>query len=528
MSAGLSAPADEAGIAEAVRVAHDAAEPLLVQGSGSKSAMLRPVQAARTLSTANYAGVTLYAPKELILAARAGTPVAEIEAMLAAEGQFLIAEPPDLSALLGAGMAGEPRPAARSGADDGLGDGARAAPMDGLPSPGAARAGDGPPGRRPSGDREPGDRRGADGPAGDGQDPQAAAAQVGDKRGGDKRGGDKPAAGWVDRRADGAAARRTGAGAGAPRTAGQTLGGVVASNLSGPRRIAGGAMRDHVLGVRAVTGAGAVIRSGGRVLKNVTGLDLCKLLTGSHGTLGVLTEITLKVLPAPERSATVAVGGVDAVSGVAALAAALGSPYGVTGAAWLPEAAAAAVPGLPPRAVALLRIEEFAASVAYRSGRLRDELAAFGPAAIIEDAPSRVVWRAIRDAVPLCADLGAGTGARAATEAAEAVWRVSVRPSRGPAVLAATAAAGLRGFLDWGGGLVWLAGPASFAAHQAVMAAVQAVGGTWTLLRAPEALRIAVAVVPPEPEPLARITARVKAVMDPARVLNPGRIYAGI
>ena len=156
----------------------------------------------------------------------------------------------------------------------------------------------------------------------------------------------------------------------------QTLGGVVATNLSGPRRVAWGAMRDHVLGVRAVTGHGEVIHSGGRVLKNVTGLDLCKLLAGSHGTLGVITEVTLKVLPAPEAIGTLVLPGLDAAAGVAALSAALGSPYSVSGAAWLPREAAARVPALAGfgGSVALVRIEDFAPRSTYRTARLRDDL----------------------------------------------------------------------------------------------------------------------------------------------------------
>ncbi|MEJ1979225.1 MAG: glycolate oxidase subunit GlcE [Acetobacteraceae bacterium] len=394
----MLAPADEAGVAQAVAAAHAAREPLLVQGAGSKLGMARPVQAARALSTRNLVGITLYSPQELVISARAGTPLAEIEATLAERGQYLIAEPPDLSALLGS-------------------------------------------------------------------------------------------------------------------ESGQTLGGVVATNLSGPRRVAWGAMRDHVLGVRAVTGTGEVFHSGGRVLKNVTGLDLCKLLTGSQGTLGVLTEITLKVLPAPEQTGTLVLAGLGAADAVAALSAALGSPFGVSGAAWLPAEAAARVPPLAGFAadVALVRIEDFAASVTYRTARLALDLAAWGKAELMGDTLSRSAWRAVRDAAPLRVEPG------------EAVWRVSVRPSSGASVLAAT---GLRGFLDWGGGLVWLAGDAG--AHAAVTKAVTEAGGTWMLMRAPESLRAAADVIPPEPPGLAALTRRVKAVMDPGGILNPGRLYAGV
>ena len=391
------APADEAGVAAAVAAAHAAREPLEMLGAGTKRGMLRPVQAARSLSTRNLRGITLYAPKELVLSARAGTPIAEIEAALAENGQHLIAEPPDLSALLG--------------------------------------------------------------------------------------------------------------------TSGQqTIGGVVATNLSGPRRVAWGAMRDHVLGVRAVDGTGDIFHSGGRVLKNVTGLDLCKLLAGSHGTLGVITEVTLKVLPAPELTGSLVLAGLDALAAVKVLSAALGSPYGVSAAAWLPEEAASRVPALAGfgASVTLVRIEDFSASVAYRTGRLALDLASHGHAELLGDAPSRAAWQAVRDVAPLPVQPG------------DAIWRVSVRPSSGPAVLAAT---GLQGFLDWGGGLVWLAGaPAS---HPAVVQAATAAGGTWTLVRGPDSLRTAVDVVPPEAPALAAIGRRVKAVMDPAGILNPGRLYAG-
>ncbi len=292
---------------------------------------------------------------------------------------------------------------------------------------------------------------------------------------------------------------------------------MVATNLSGPRRVAWGAMRDHVMGVRAVTGRAEIIRSGGRVLKNVTGLDLCKLLTGSHGTLGVITEITLKVLPAPEATGTLVLPGLDATAGVAALSAALGSPFGVSGATWLPTDAAARLPGLAGlgTTATLIRIEEFAPSVTYRIGRLRDQFAHAG-AFTLDTAASRALWKDIRDARPLMAAPG------------DAVWRISVRPSAGPSVLNALQPAGVSGYLDWGGGLAWLAGPADAATHAAVEAAAQAANGTWTLLRAPDTLRGAVHVVPEEVASLARITRQVKSVMDPAGVLNPGRLYAGL
>ncbi len=399
MSAAL-APAHEGGIVDAILAARAANEPLLIQGRGTKAGMLRPVQAARGLSTRNLTAVSLYAPQELIISAGAGVTIPDLEATLAEGGQGLIAEPPDLSALLG---------------------------TEGV----------------------------------------------------------------------------------------QTLGGVVATNLSGPRRVAWGAMRDHVMGVRAVNGAGEVIRSGGRVLKNVTGLDLCKLLTGSYGTLAVITEVTLKVLPRAELTGSLLLPGLDAMRGVAALSAALGSPYSVSGAAWLPADAAERVPALAGRgAVALVRIEDFAPSVEYRLGRLAADLAPFGAAVLLDDDASRAAWRAVRDAVPLRA------------EPDDAVWRVSVRPSNGPAALATLEAAGARGFLDWGGGLVWVAGPPAL--HERVTAAALAGRGTWTVLRAPEPMRAAVDVVPPEAPALARITRRVKSAMDPTGILNPGRLYAGV
>ena len=254
---------------------------------------------------------------------------------------------------------------------------------------------------------------------------------------------------------------------------------------------------------------------GGRVLKNVTGLDLCKLLSGSHGTLAVITEVTLKVLPIAERTGTLVLRGLAPDEAVSALAAALGSPYGVSAAAWLPAEAASRVPELAGTGSAtLVRMEDFAPSVAYRLERLLVLLAPHGRGALLEHGPSLALWRAVRDARPL----------EVAPE--EAVWRVSVRPSAGPGVYAALEPAGARMYLDWGGGLVWVAGPAAL--HDQVTQAATAARGVWTVLRGPEPMRAAVDVVPREAEALARITRRVKAALDPHGLLNPGRITAGL
>jgi glycolate oxidase FAD binding subunit len=292
----------------------------------------------------------------------------------------------------------------------------------------------------------------------------------------------------------------------------QTIGGVVATNLSGPRRVAWGAMRDHVMGMRAVTGRGELIRSGGRVLKNVTGLDLCKLFAGSYGTLGVMTEVTLKVLPKPQATGTVVLHGLPPHEAVRALSVALGSPFSVSGAAFLPQEAAMAVGH--ERAITIARIEDFADSVTYRTGQLAGLWAKFGTVETLGTAASVALWRAVRDAEPLPIQPG------------DAVWRVSVRPSLGAMVLDAGHAAGLFGYLDWGGGLVFLTGPATLAAHQAVVDAARRAKGDWWLLRAPPALRQSSDAVPQEAPALAAIRQRVVATFDPAGILNPGRLFA--
>ncbi len=401
-------PVDEDQVRDAVRWAAAERKPLALFGADTKKGLGRPCQVEYGLSLAALSGIRLYEPDELVMSAGAGTPMAEIEAALAAENQQLDFEPPDLGPLYGA-------------------------------APGGA-----------------------------------------------------------------------------------TVGGVFASNLAGPRRIRSGAARDHFLGFRAVSGRGEIFKAGGRVVKNVTGYDLSKLMAGSHGTLAALTEVTFKVLPAPEKVRTVLVFGLDERRAVAALAAALNSPNDVSGAAHLPPRAAAVSAvshvGGAGAAVTAVRVEGFGPSVAHRCRRLRELLAGWGATEELHTANSRTFWREVAEI-------------RLLPEAAERpLWRVSVPPSAGPAVAAAVAeTVDTAAFFDWGGGLVWLAvDAAEDAAHGAVRAAAERAGGHATLYRAPDDLRAAVSVFHPQPPALRRITEQVKLGFDPLGILNPGRMYAGV
>lgn len=302
-----------------------------------------------------------------------------------------------------------------------------------------------------------------------------------------------------------------------------TLGGVVAANLAGPRRIKAGAARDHFLGFQAVSGRGEPFKSGGRVVKNVTGYDLCKLMAGSWGTLAVLTDVTCKVLPRAEKVRTILVVGADAAAGTAAMTRALGSPNEVSAAAWLPEGAAARsgvgyVSGAGA-ALAAIRVEGPAPSVAYRAARLSDLLSDLGTVEELHTDNSRAFWRELRDVMPF-----------AAPDDDRVVWKVSVPPQDGAGVLAAVEAAcpGAEGFLDWGGGLVWLAvNDRETGSHVQVRAAADAARGHATLVRGPEALRAAVPVFHPQSEGVAALSARVKNSFDPKGILNPGRMAQG-
>ena len=302
-----------------------------------------------------------------------------------------------------------------------------------------------------------------------------------------------------------------------------TIGGVFACNLSGPRRIKAGAARDHLLGVQAVTGRGDLIKSGGRVVKNVTGYDLCKLLTGSFGTLAVMTEVTFKVLPAAPESMTLVLAGLPRERAMAALRDALGSANDVAGAACLPAAAAArsrvAEVAAAAAGLALLRLEGLAPSVAYRADALERLLApAGGSIARLDGAASAALWHEIRDVGLL-------------PEEAPVVWRVSTAPTAGPALLPALERrCALDWLADWGGGLLWLAlaEPGADGGAAAIRAALVEAGGHATLMRGSAALRAEVPVFQPQAPALARLTARVKDSFDPKRILNPGRMYAGV
>ncbi len=269
-----------------------------------------------------------------------------------------------------------------------------------------------------------------------------------------------------------------------------TLGGVVAVNASGPRRIQVGACRDSLLGVRFVDGAGHVIKNGGRVMKNVTGYDLVKLMAGSHGTLGVLSEVSFKVQAVPEAEATLVWQGLTADLAVIALSTALGSPFDVSGAA---------------HGVALgqtmIRLEGLAGSVAYRAAALNARLG--GGWAVVEGADSAAMWQGVRDVAAFHGKPGA-------------VWRVSVKPVCGPQVAAAMGSRVLDAVYDWGGGLVWLLTDAAEDGVE-LRRLVAGFGGHATLVRGSGATAFQ-----PQAPGVAALSRGLRAKFDPRGILNPG------
>jgi glycolate oxidase FAD binding subunit len=365
-------PRDAADVAELVRANVRPLEPI---GAGSKRAIGRPVD-VDLLDLEALAGIIDYEAAELVLTARAATPLASIESALHAQRQRLAFEPPDLGPLLG-----------------------------------------------------------------------------------------------IERR--------------------QTLGGVLAANLAGSRRVTAGAARDHFLGFQAVSGRGECFKAGGKVVKNVTGYDLPKLLAGSWGTLAVLTEVTIRVAPVAEMERTLLIPSDSPERAVAMLTVALGSAYDVSAAAFDPERGCA------------LRLEGFGPSVEARSAALL-ELLGGATGSVIEAESSRRFWNEVGGAIAL-ADW-------------PVVFRISVPPSDAPRVVAMLEAE--RYLLDWGGGLIWAAFNQLDASR--VRGAVRA--GYATLIKAPLAERKKTAVFQPQPPALAAIAARIKAAFDPDAKLNPGRM----
>lgn len=302
-----------------------------------------------------------------------------------------------------------------------------------------------------------------------------------------------------------------------------TIGGAIGCNLAGPRRFKAGAIRDHLLGFTAVSGRGELFKAGAKVVKNVTGYDLPKLVCGAYGTLAALTEVTLKVLPAPEKTRTVLVMGLDDTKAAQAMAAAAGSPNEVSGLAHLPaDVAAQSGVGYVAKAghsVTAIRIEGTDVSVKARCEALRALLQPFGALEELHSMNSAWLWREIRDVACF------------ALPQERVLWRLSLAPLDGAKATAEIAASepAAQFYYDWAGGLVWLTLPASTNGHAPLVRRVVAqLGGHATLIRAEAAIRAAQAVFQPQADALAALSRRVKESFDPMNILNPGRMAAGV
>jgi glycolate oxidase FAD binding subunit len=275
-----------------------------------------------------------------------------------------------------------------------------------------------------------------------------------------------------------------------------------AANISGPRRLQTGAARDHMLGIRMVTGTGEIVKNGGRVMKNVTGYDLVKLTAGSYGTLGILTEVSLKVQAIPETEKTVILRGQDMPTAITDLTRAMGTPFDVSGAAWLSPGATGG------DALRLIRVEGMSGSVSYRTDALAKIL---GADEVVEGPESAALWHSVRDVTPFAGQDGA-------------VWRISTRPTAAAALCDAIAAQGLtpRIIADWSGGLLWLLLPeAGDAGAKVIRSETAKSGGHATLIRANTALRDQVGTFQPQAPAIEKITAGLRQKFDPRGILNP-------
>ena len=373
---------------------------LAVVGGNTRSGFGNAVAAEATLSSRSLAGIVAYNPGEMVMTARAGTPVAEIAAALTEGGQMMAFEPMDHRPLMA--TEGEP-----------------------------------------------------------------------------------------------------------------TIGGVFAANISGPRRFVSGAARDSLLGVRFVNGRGEIVKAGGRVMKNVTGLDLVKLMAGSHGALGLLTEVTFRVPPRAKTEETIVVSGLNDAEAANAMAAAMALPLDISGAAHLPLTVGWSFLGgkLPEGGATVLRIEGLAGSVSVRAEKLTGAMSRLGPVTRLAEEESHRLWRQIRDVKPY------------ADSTMRPVWRVSVAPRAGHQLVAALRLeAGVDAYYDWQGGLVWMrmeAEPEGDVLRRYIHALG---GGHATLLRATPVHRATTPAFQPQPEAVALLSARVKEKFDPAGIFNPGKM----
>jgi glycolate oxidase FAD binding subunit len=284
---------------------------------------------------------------------------------------------------------------------------------------------------------------------------------------------------------------------------------MLACNLSGPRRLKAGAARDHILGIAGVSGRGEAFKAGGRVVKNVTGYDLAKLMAGSFGTLAALTTVTFKTLPKAESEETLVIEGLSDADAIAAMSLAMQSSCEVSGAAHLPQAVAGGA------AKTLLRLEGVPPSIASRRDKLIKILASSAPLHQLDSIDSRARWISVRDVHPL-----AGKSDRI-------VWRLSVPPAEGARIITGLARQiDMRWFYDWAGGLIWLDVPATADASASLIRAALPQGHAM-LMRAGEAVRNSVPVFQPQPTALSALARRVKTAFDPVGIFNPGRMQEG-
>ncbi|MEO0618281.1 MAG: FAD-binding protein [Pseudomonadota bacterium] len=425
----LQTPHDEDQVRQVITKVREAGASLETRGGGTKAEVGRPAQHAATLSTLGLRGITLYEPSELVISARAGTPLSTIETELAKHNQQLAFEPVNFGRAAKAARLGEPEDEA-------------------------------------------------------------------------------------------------------------TIGGIVATNASGSRRVFAGAARDHVLGLRAVNGRGEIFKTGGRVMKNVTGYDLCKAMSGTWGTLSVLTEVTLKVLPQAEETATLLIANLPDEMANEVLCSAMTLPYEVSGAVHLQRPGASRLiaesdasddlSGLDGSAITALRIENVSSSVAYRMEQLVQRFSAFGEVTTLDTRASLAFWRAMKEF--RFATRASSASARSQSAEDRALWRISTAPSAGHRVVRMISEfMNVEATYDWSGGLIWLEVPETSDAGAAdIRRVVATIGGHATLIRATPAVRAAVEVFQPLESGLMRLSRGLKSAYDPDAVLNPGRMYADV